>query len=71
MEYRVMCGCNPSLLGYGCMRFPVDRETGHIDETRAQALIDRAMEAGVTYYDTAWFYHDKQSETFLGKALSR
>lgn len=71
MERRDMCGLQPSLLGYGCMRFPVDRETKCIDEERAQALIDRAMEAGVTYYDTAWFYHDKQSEPFMGRALSK
>ena len=71
MEYRNMCGLTPSLLGYGGMRFPIDRETRGIDEEKAQALIDRAMEAGITYYDTAWFYHDKQSEPFLGRALSK
>lgn len=71
MERREMCGLTPSLLGYGCMRFPVDKEKKCIDEAKAQALIDRAMEAGVTYYDTAWFYHDKQSEPFMGQALSK
>ena len=47
MEYRSMerTGARPSLLGYGCMRFPLDRETGRIDHARAEALIRRAMEA--------------------------
>jgi len=60
-----------SLLGYGCMRFPVEKQTHKIDRVKAQTLIDRAMEAGVTYYDTAWFYHDGESESFMGEALSK
>lgn len=62
---------SPSLLGYGCMRFPLDPETHKLDPVQAQALIDRAMAAGVTYYDTAWPYHEGDSEPFLGHALSR
>ena len=64
-------GANPSLLGYGCMRFPLDPETKHIDEARAAALIRRAMEGGIIYYDTAWPYHDGESEPFLGRTLSQ
>lgn len=73
MEYRTMTGRDaaPSLLGCGGMRFPVDRATRKIDEEKAQALIDRAMEAGITYYDTAWNYHEGASESFLGRALSK
>lgn len=73
MEYReLMNGAvHASLLGYGCMRFPVDKESHKIDREKAQALIDRAMEAGITYYDTAWFYHDGESESFVGEALSK
>ena len=63
-------GVSPSLLGYGCMRFPV-REDKTIDEEKAQALLDHAIENGVTYIDTAYPYHDQQSETFVGKALSK
>ena len=72
MECRVMknSGLAPSLLGYGCMRFPLDRETRKIDEDAACDLIRRAMEAGVTYYDTAWPYHEGESEPFMGRALS-
>lgn len=62
-------GVQPSLLGYGCMRFPTGRDH-HIDEQAARALIHRAMEAGITYYDTAWPYHNGESEPFLGRALA-
>ena len=68
MEFRAM---GASLLGYGGMRFPVNRETRTIDEEKASALIHRAMEAGITYYDTAWPYHDGESEGFFGRVLSQ
>ena len=71
MDCRAMTGSTPSILGYGGMRFPLDRETHKLDEEKAQALIDRAMEVGITYYDTAWTYHEGTSESFLGRALSR
>lgn len=68
MEYRAM---GASLLGYGGMRFPVNRETRAIDEEKAAPLLHRAMEAGITYYDTAWPYHDGESEVFFGRVLSQ
>ena len=74
MEYRAFetaPGMAPSLLGMGCMRFPVDRETRKIDEEKAKALIGRAMEGGITYYDTAWTYHGGESEPFLGRVLTQ
>lgn len=73
MEYRRMKRPEdrPSLLGYGGMRFPIDRQTHKIDREKASALLRRAMEAGITYYDTAWPYHDGESESFLGDVLSR
>ena len=71
MDCREIAGCSPSILGYGCMRFPQDRDSHRLDTERATELIDRAMAAGVTYYDTAWPYHDGDSEPFLGQALSR
>lgn len=73
MDYRMEkpgMELRPSLLGYGCMRFPLNKDRT-VDEEKAQQLIDRAMEAGVTYYDTAWFYHDGESEPMMGRLLSR
>ncbi|WP_279229863.1 aldo/keto reductase [Pseudoflavonifractor sp. AF19-9AC] len=66
----VFQGASPSRLGYGGMRFPVVPGTGNIDEEKAKCLIDRAIRGGITYFDTAWPYHEGQSELFLGRALS-
>ncbi|CRZ34802.1 hypothetical protein DFR55_1253 [Herbinix hemicellulosilytica] len=72
MEYRKIpnIGVEVSLLGFGCMRFPVTKE-GKIDETKALKMIDLAYKNGVNYFDTAYFYHNGESEKFTGKALSR
>ena len=63
-------GVSPSRLGYGGMRFPIVRETGAIDEVKTKALIERAIRGGITYFDTAWPYHNGESEPFLGRVLS-
>lgn len=71
MEYRELKnGYKASLLGYGCMRFPV-LENGEIDEAKAEALLDKAYASGVTYFDTAYPYHNGKSEKFTGKVLSK
>lgn len=70
MDYREMAGNRVSLLGYGCMRFPTDA-AGNIDEARAEALLLRAYEAGINYFDTAWPYHSGKSEPFVGKVMSK
>ena len=64
-------GVKISRLGLGCMRLPcaeIDGKTIY-DEEKSAALIHRAMDLGVNYFDTAPFYCDQQSETILGKAL--
>ena len=58
-----------SLLGFGCMRLP-RREGKEIDRKAACNMIDFALEHGVNYFDTAWGYHEGQSEIFVGEALS-
>lgn len=72
MEKRLMenLGSSPSLLGFGCMRFPVTAD-GKIDEATAEKMLDRAMELGVTYYDTAYPYHNGDSEPFVGRVLNK
>jgi len=63
---------NPSLLGFGCMRFPTESEESQtIDEVRAEKMIDFAYEHGVNYFDTAYPYHNEQSEPFIGKVLAK
>lgn len=58
MEYRKMEKLNisTSLLGFGCMRFPTNAD-GSINEEETLAMIDKAYQSGVTYFDTAYPYH--------------
>ncbi|MBP3543314.1 MAG: aldo/keto reductase [Lachnospiraceae bacterium] len=72
MEYRSMekLGISPSMLGFGCMRFPKTAD-GNIDEKEAERMLDRAISAGVTYIDTAYPYHNGDSEPFVGRVLKK
>jgi len=61
-----------SYLGMGNMRLPItDDGKGNIDYKKAEPMIDYAMKMGINYYDTAYTYHNKESETFLGDVLSK
>ena len=63
-------GIKTSLLGFGCMRFPTLPD-GSINEIEAERMLDLAISAGVTYFDTAYPYHGGHSEPFLGKVLKK
>ncbi len=75
MEYREMkkIGAKPSLLGFGCMRFPTTVKEGKevIDREYAAGMLDTAIKSGVNYIDTAFPYHNGESELFLGEALKK
>lgn len=58
-----------SLLGFGCMRFP--GEEGRVDEALAEQMLDRAVDAGLNYIDTAWSSFNGCSESFVGRALEK
>ena len=70
MIYKNFQDLKLSALGMGAMRLPVvGDDDGVIDEAAATAMVATAMKQGINYYDTAWGYHNGQSEIVLGKAL--
>jgi predicted aldo/keto reductase-like oxidoreductase len=71
MLYRKMNKTSPelSILGFGCMRLPV-KENGQIDEETATRMIRYAIDHGVNYVDTAYPYHNGESEPCVGRALA-
>ena len=72
MIYKKFQDLELSALGMGCMRLPViDGDDAKVDEAATFQMVDEAMSGGVNYYDTAWGYHNGNSELALGKALAR
>ena len=72
MVYKDYQGIKLSALGFGAMRLPViGGDDSRIDEEETFKMVDKAMTAGINYYDTAWGYHDGYSEIVMGKALAR
>lgn len=65
-------GLRVSELCLGTMTFGGTGEwepLGALDQSRATRLVERALEAGVNFFDTADFYAAGESEVMLGKAL--
>lgn len=70
MIYKEFQNLILSELGMGAMRLPVvDGNDSQIDEEATAQMVSYAMEHGVNYYDTAWGYHDGNSELVLGRVL--
>ncbi len=53
-------------LGFGCMRLP-RKADGSFDAEATKELVDLYMDAGFTYFDTAYVYQN--SEEVIGEAL--
>ena len=64
MDTRNIGTLDVSVVGLGCNNFG-----GRIDADQTQAVVDAALEQGITYFDTAELYTDGRSEELLGRAL--
>ena len=71
MIYKDFQGMKLSALGLGAMRLPLIEggSDADIDEKAAEEMIDYAMKQGINYYDTAFGYHNGQSEIVTGRIL--
>ena len=72
MEYTTLgdTGTTVSKLCLGCMSFgdPEWREWV-LDEDEGKAIVERALELGINFFDTANMYSNGESERVLGEAL--
>jgi aryl-alcohol dehydrogenase-like predicted oxidoreductase len=59
-------GLKVSVVGLGCNNFGM-----RIDAAQTQAVVDAAIDAGITLFDTADIYGGTKSEEFLGAALGK
>src|SRR5699024_7027192 len=70
MKYFDFNGQKISRLGFGCMRFKtIDGDNGKIDNVESSKILKEATANGLTYIDTAYPYHEKMSEVFIGEFL--
>ena len=73
MIYRELgtTGMRVSPLGFGCMRLPMREVNGSecVDDDLAGPLLRRAVELGINFFDTHWFYNNYDSQRALGAAL--
>ena len=58
-------------LGLGFMRLPLTDANNQkaIDMPQVEQMVDKFLQRGFTYCDTAWMYHDFMSEEAVGKAV--
>lgn len=64
MRTRLIGSLEVSVVGLGCNNFG-----GRIDERQTQQVVDAALDAGISFFDTADVYGATRSEELLGRAL--
>lgn len=70
MQHRNLGSLSASTIGLGCMGMSHAYGT-NIDDASAQALFDRAVDLGVTFFDTAEVYGPFTNEELVGKGLKK
>src|SRR4051812_7524732 len=65
METRAIGSLTVSVVGIGCNNFG-----RRIDEAASRAVVEAALDEGITLFDTADTYGEGQSEEFLSRALA-
>jgi aryl-alcohol dehydrogenase-like predicted oxidoreductase len=66
MDTRRIGSLEVSVVGLGCNNFG-----RRLDYDATSAVVDAALDAGVTFFDTADVYGGTRSEEYLGRALGR
>lgn len=66
METRRIGSLNVSVIGLGCNNFG-----RRLDADRTAEVVCTALDAGITFFDTADIYGETKSEEFLGRALGK
>ena len=64
MQTRSIGSLSVSVVGVGCNNFG-----SRLDEARTKEVVTAALDAGITFFDTADTYGGQRSEEFLGRAL--
>jgi aryl-alcohol dehydrogenase-like predicted oxidoreductase len=64
MKTRALGSLQVSQVGIGCNNFGT-----RLDQDHSSAVVNAALESGITFFDTADIYGATQSEVFLGEAL--
>ena len=72
MQYAVLgkTGLEVSRLGFGCIRLPMKSQTV-VDREKAVPMLERAVELGITYFDTAVGYCGGDSQRVLGEVMEK
>jgi len=63
-------GLKVSRIALGCMSFGLEARAWRVDEAAGRPIIQRALELGVNFFDTADIYGAGESEMMLGRALA-
>lgn len=73
MLYKEFQDIKLSNLGLGTMRLPNKGVNGDtpIDEEETAKMVEYAINKGINYFDTAWGYHNGESELVMGKVLKK